>query len=244
MATTETVGGISFALTDEQKELRALAREFAAKEIRPKAAEYDERSHHPGRSDREGALGRLMNLHVPEEYGGLALSSFDGMLVGEELNWGCSGIGTSIGANGLGSGPVILAGTRGAEGHLAAAAPRVADPVLVRSLGARRRLGRRAPADDGGAARRRVRPERLEDLHHQRRLRGLDGRLRQDRPGQGPSRHVGVHRPDGRAGRHDRAAPRQDGAALDRHLRVRARATSSCPPRTGSAPRARASRSR
>ena len=33
------------------------------------------------------------------------------MLVGEELNWGCSGIGTSIGANGLGSGPVILAGT-------------------------------------------------------------------------------------------------------------------------------------
>ena len=37
-----------------------------------------------------------MNLHVPEEYGGLGLSSFDGMLVGEELNWGCSGIGTSI----------------------------------------------------------------------------------------------------------------------------------------------------
>ena len=41
----------------------------------------------------------------------MALSAFDGMLVGEELNWGCSGIGTSIGANGLGSGPVILAGT-------------------------------------------------------------------------------------------------------------------------------------
>jgi acyl-CoA dehydrogenase len=33
------------------------------------------------------------------------------MLVGEELNWGCSGIGTSIGANGLGAGPVIVAGT-------------------------------------------------------------------------------------------------------------------------------------
>ena len=43
MATVEHgVGtGVSFALTDEQKELRALAREFAAKEIRPKAAEYD-----------------------------------------------------------------------------------------------------------------------------------------------------------------------------------------------------------
>ena len=33
------------------------------------------------------------------------------MLVGEELNWGCSGIGTSIGANGLGAGPVIIAGS-------------------------------------------------------------------------------------------------------------------------------------
>src|ERR671919_3209984 len=31
--------------------------------------------------------------------------------LGEELNWGCSGIGTSVSANGLGAGPVILAGT-------------------------------------------------------------------------------------------------------------------------------------
>ena len=36
MATVEqATGGVSFALTDEQKELRALAREFASKEIRP-----------------------------------------------------------------------------------------------------------------------------------------------------------------------------------------------------------------
>jgi acyl-CoA dehydrogenase len=48
---------------------------------------------------------------VPEEYGGPGLPSFDGMLVGEELYWGCSGIGTSITANGLGSGPVIGFGT-------------------------------------------------------------------------------------------------------------------------------------
>jgi alkylation response protein AidB-like acyl-CoA dehydrogenase len=112
MATIErAVGGVSFALTDEQKELRALAREFATKEIRPKSADYDERSHHPDDLIGKAHSVGLMNLHVPEEYGGLALSSFDGMLVGEELNWGCSGIGTSIGANGLGSGPVILAGS-------------------------------------------------------------------------------------------------------------------------------------
>ena len=39
MATMETraANGVSFALTDEQKELRALARDFAEKEVRPKA---------------------------------------------------------------------------------------------------------------------------------------------------------------------------------------------------------------
>jgi acyl-CoA dehydrogenase len=52
-----------------------------------------------------------MNVHVPTEYGGLGLSAFDGMLVGEELYWGCSGIGTSITANGLGASPVILFGS-------------------------------------------------------------------------------------------------------------------------------------
>jgi len=104
-------GGISFALTGEQKELRALAREFAEKEIRPKAAEYDLHMTHPVDVITKAHELGLMNLHVPEEYGGLGMNAFDGLLVGEELNWGCSGIGTSLGANGLGAGPVILAGT-------------------------------------------------------------------------------------------------------------------------------------
>jgi acyl-CoA dehydrogenase len=107
----DLAGGISFALTGEQKELRALAREFAEKEIRPKAAEYDVHMTHPADVVAKAHELGLMNLHVPEEYGGLGLGAFDGLLVGEELNWGCSGIGTSLGANGLGAGPVIIAGT-------------------------------------------------------------------------------------------------------------------------------------
>jgi acyl-CoA dehydrogenase len=104
-------GGVSFALTDEQKELRALAREFATKEIRPKAADYDVHMTHPADVIAKAHDVGLMNVHVPAEYGGLGLGAFDGMLVGEEINWGCTGIGTSIGANGLGAGPVIIAGT-------------------------------------------------------------------------------------------------------------------------------------
>ena len=113
MATIEqsSATGVSFALTDEQRELRALAREFAEKEIRPKAAEYDEHSTHPADVIAKAHELGLMNLHVPAEYGGLELSTFDGILIGEETNWGCSGMGTAIGANGLGSGPVIISGT-------------------------------------------------------------------------------------------------------------------------------------
>jgi len=103
--------GVSFALTDEQKELRALARDFAANEIRPVAAEHDVAMRHPVEVIAKAHELGLTNVHVPVEYGGPGLNAFDGMLVGEQLNWGCSGIGTSLGANGLGAGPVIIAGT-------------------------------------------------------------------------------------------------------------------------------------
>jgi acyl-CoA dehydrogenase len=113
MATIErgAATGVSFALTDEQKALRELAHDFSAKEIRPKEAEYDEKMQHPVEVIAKAHELGLMNVHVPEEYGGLGLGCFDGMLVGEEFYWGCAGIGTSVSANGLGSGPVIIAGT-------------------------------------------------------------------------------------------------------------------------------------
>jgi acyl-CoA dehydrogenase len=106
-----TLTGVSFALTDEQKELRALAREFAEKEIRPKAAEYDEQQTHPADVIVKAHELGLMNLHVPQEYGGAGLSTFDGILIGEELSWGCAGMCVSLTANALGAGPVVLAGS-------------------------------------------------------------------------------------------------------------------------------------
>jgi acyl-CoA dehydrogenase len=106
-----TATGVSFALTEEQSELRRLARTFAEREIRPREAEHDAEMRHPGELIAQAHELGLMNLHVPPEYGGLGLSAFDGLLVGEELYRGCSGIGTSITANGLGAGPVILFGS-------------------------------------------------------------------------------------------------------------------------------------
>ena len=106
-----TATGVSFALTEEQKELRGLARTFAEREIRPHEAEHDAEMLHPAALIEQAHELGLMNVHVPTEYGGLGLSAFDGMLVSEELYRGCSGIGTSITANGLGASPVILFGT-------------------------------------------------------------------------------------------------------------------------------------
>jgi acyl-CoA dehydrogenase len=108
---TETSGGVSFELSNEQRALRDLAHDFADKEIRPVAAEYDERSQHPGDVIAKAHAVGLINPHLPEEYGGLGLSAFDQMLIGEELAWGCSGIATSIVANILGSLPVLLDGS-------------------------------------------------------------------------------------------------------------------------------------
>jgi acyl-CoA dehydrogenase len=112
MATTEAIGsGVSFALTDEQRALRQLAHEFAEKEIRPKAAEYDEHQTHPADVIAKAHEVGLMNPHVPEELGGAGLGGLEGALIGEELCWGCSGIATAIVANILGALPMMIAGT-------------------------------------------------------------------------------------------------------------------------------------
>jgi acyl-CoA dehydrogenase len=111
LSATETTAGISFALSDEQRALRELAREFASKEIRPVAADHDERSQHPADVISKAHEVGLMNPHIPEEFGGPGLSAFEQILIGEELAWGCSGIATSIVANILGSLPVLIAGS-------------------------------------------------------------------------------------------------------------------------------------
>jgi acyl-CoA dehydrogenase len=123
-----TASGVSFALTSEQRELRQLAREFAEKEIRPKAAEYDEHSTHPEDIIAKAHEVGLMNPHIAEEYGGLGLPGFDGMLIGEELSWGCSGIAVSIVANTLGAGPVMIAGTE--EQKQQWLPPLIQEPIL------------------------------------------------------------------------------------------------------------------
>ncbi len=102
---------VDFTLTDEQKHIQETAHDFAEKEIRPVAAEYDRDATWP-----QEILGKawelgLMNGHIPEEYGGPGLDNVTGTLIEEELGWGCSGVATSITCNGLASAPLLIAGS-------------------------------------------------------------------------------------------------------------------------------------
>src|ERR1051326_3284455 len=128
MTAVEETTGISFELSPEQQALRELAREFAEKEIRPKAAEYDAHATHPADVIAKAHEVGLMNVHIPEELGGLGLPGFAGMLIGEELSWGCAGMAVSIVANTLGSAPVMVAGTT--EQKNRPLPPRVDEPPL------------------------------------------------------------------------------------------------------------------
>ncbi|MBV9423649.1 MAG: acyl-CoA dehydrogenase family protein, partial [Solirubrobacterales bacterium] len=100
---------VDFTLTEEQQGMREMAHEFAEKEIRPVAWECDKNATWPQEIiEKAWELG-LMNSHLPEEYGGPGLGYLDGVIIEEEMAWGCSGIATTLSCNGLASAPISLA---------------------------------------------------------------------------------------------------------------------------------------
>ena len=101
---------IDFSLSEEQKALQGLARDFARKEILPKAAHHDETGEYPhGILQKAWEIG-LMNVHIPEKFGGLGLGALDGCITAEEIAYACTGIGTAMEANNLAEAPLIVAG--------------------------------------------------------------------------------------------------------------------------------------
>ncbi len=108
---------IDFSLTDEQQAIRKLAHEFAEQEIVPVAAEYDRTAKFPWPIIEKAFDVGLMNLNIPEAYGGAGLGLLDECLVAEELAWGCAGINASVGLNALAALPIIIAGNEEQKRH-------------------------------------------------------------------------------------------------------------------------------
>ena len=99
-----------YLLTDEQLELQKLAREFAEKEIMPYAAEWDEKGEFPQEAMRKGMDVGFHLMSIPEEFGGMGLDNVTSYIIREELAKGDAGYSVSIGTNGLGMTPLLLAG--------------------------------------------------------------------------------------------------------------------------------------
>jgi len=102
--------GLNFAYTPDQIAFRDLAKKFTAEEIIPAAAKHDLSGEYPWEIIKKAQELGLINAHVPEQYGGLGLGCTEGCLINEEVAYGCSGIGTALEANSLGSMPVIMFG--------------------------------------------------------------------------------------------------------------------------------------
>src|SRR4051812_38896242 len=88
-----------------------MAHNFAEKEIRPVAWDYDRDGTWPQEIIEKAWEVGLMNTHIPEEYGGPGLDFLSGCIIEEEMGWGCSGIGTTLMCNGLATTPVALGGS-------------------------------------------------------------------------------------------------------------------------------------
>jgi acyl-CoA dehydrogenase len=102
---------IDYTLTEEQVALQEMAREFAAKEMRPNAAKYDQSHDFPWEIMRKAFDAGFMTCNIPEQYGGGGLNNFDTALISEELSAGCPGMFTSIMAVSLATTPIVLYGS-------------------------------------------------------------------------------------------------------------------------------------
>ena len=92
------------------QEYMELAENFTKNEIIPVAAHYDKTGEFPWPVIRKAHETGLMNLHIPQKYGGMGLGTLDGCMITEKISYGCTGIMTALEANGLGSMPIMIAG--------------------------------------------------------------------------------------------------------------------------------------
>ena len=99
-------------LTDEQREIRTLARRFADEVVAPRAATWDREHRFP--AEVLGQLGELglLGVCVPTEHGGAGADYLAYALVLEELSRADAGLGVTVAVHtGAGTLPILAHGT-------------------------------------------------------------------------------------------------------------------------------------
>ncbi len=87
---------MDFDLTQDQREIQALTRDFARAEIEPNAAQWDREHYFPRELFAKLAELGLMGACVPEEYGGAGADFLSYIIVLEELSRADAGVGVTV----------------------------------------------------------------------------------------------------------------------------------------------------
>jgi len=98
-------------LNDESKQYQDLAKDFSQNEIAPKSEFFDHSSVPPTDIWKKAWEIGLVNVQLPEAFGGLGLGLLDATIIAEELAAGCVGISAAFWGNDLAVAPLLVAGT-------------------------------------------------------------------------------------------------------------------------------------
>jgi len=102
---------MDYFLTEDQLEMKEIARRIAHEKIKPLSEEYDEKGIFPWDVVEVMAQSDLFAVLVPEEYDGISGKVLDLCIVTEELSKVDAGIALAFGATGLGLYPILLSGS-------------------------------------------------------------------------------------------------------------------------------------
>jgi butyryl-CoA dehydrogenase len=108
-------------LTEEQRQVRDLCREFAAKELTPNARRWDAEHEFPRDAVKQLAEMGLLGVAVPPEWGGAGMDNVSYAVAMEEISRGCAGTGVIMSVNNsLYCDPVMKYGTEAQKKELLA----------------------------------------------------------------------------------------------------------------------------
>lgn len=102
---------MEYFLTEEQKEIKKLARQVAEEKIKPLREKYDKEEIFPWDIVKVMAETGLFRVLVPKEYNGLGGKVLDLVILMEELCKVDSGISLALGGTGLGIEPILISGS-------------------------------------------------------------------------------------------------------------------------------------
>lgn len=100
-----------YELPEDVKMLQELAMDFTRREIMPRAEYYDQSDEWPWEIFQKAREVGLVNLNIPEEYGGMGATALEECVIAESMAYGCSGIQTALMLNQLATLPLLIAGS-------------------------------------------------------------------------------------------------------------------------------------